>query len=124
MLLVLVFGCSAALRDRGTVYTELGLTAAADAYHEAYHAKLDECERLFAPMTPGAEACFGAWYDADAQVDFAVRSAVALLRTYWTARAAGKDDPGWAETQARIAALVRDLPPVARQYFERVQGVK
>ena len=121
---MLVFGCSVALRDRATVYTERGITAAAEAYHEAYHEKLADCSMRFAPRTPGAEQCFGAWYDADANVDVAVRSAVALLRTYWTARAAGKSDPGWRETQTRVAALIRDLPPVARQYFERVEGIR
>jgi len=53
-----------------------------------------------------------------------VRAIVALLRTYWTARAAGESDPGWAETQARVAAIVGDLPPLSREYFERIKGLR
>lgn len=117
-------GCSVALRDRGVVYTELGLTAAAEQWDDAYHERLKHCKASFEPETPEAETCFGEWFDADAKVDTALRSAIALLRTYWTARAAGESDPGWRETSTRVAALIRDLPPVARQYFERIKGIK
>lgn len=106
------------------VWTEQGLVAAELQWHEAYMAKLEECKALYEPGTPGARACFGAHFRAEQQVSKAVRAAVALLRTYWTARAAGKKDPSWAETQRRVAQIVGDLPPLPREYFERIKGLR
>lgn len=122
--LALTLGCSVALRDRALVYTEQGLEAAELQWDEAYHAQLDECRGLYEPGSTGARVCFGAWYDADRAVETSVRAAVAVLRTYWTARAAGEREPGWAETQAQVAQIVADLPPLPREYFERIKGVK
>ena len=106
------------------VWTEQGLEAAEKQWDAAYHEQLDECRSLFAPGSAGARACFGGYYDADEHVNTAVRAAVALLRTYWTARAAGERDPSWAETQAQVAQIVADLPPLPREYFERVRGLR
>ena len=119
----LVLGCSAALRDRAVVWTEQGLTAAELQWDDAFHERLKHCRNAHPPRTPAAEQCFGAWYDADRDVDVAVRAAVAVLRTYWTARAAGESDPAWSETQARVAQIVADLPPLPREYFERIKGL-
>jgi hypothetical protein len=106
------------------VWTEQGLEAAELQWDERFHERLDECRSQFAPQTPDAEQCFGAWHDADEAVNTAVRAAVAVLRTYWTARAAGLKDPGWAETQAQVAQIVADLPPLPREYFERIKGLR
>ena len=112
------------MRDRTVVFTELGLEAADQQWHGAYRERLDYCRNAHPPKTPAAEQCFGAWYDANEKVDGAVRAAVALLRTYWTARAAGNKQPGWAETQAQVATILQDLPPLPRQFFERIKGLK
>jgi hypothetical protein len=106
------------------VWTEQGLEAAEMQWDRAYREKLDECKDLHEPGTAGARACFGDWFEADRHVETSVRAAVALLRTYWTARAAGKSDPGWAETQRRVAQIVGDLPPLPREYFERIKGIR
>ena len=119
-----MIGCSTALRDRGAVWTEQGLEAAELQWDERFHERLDECRSQFAPATPAAEQCFGEWHDADEDVNTAVRAAVAVLRTYWTARAAGSKDPGWSETQAQVAQIVADLPPLPREYFERIKGLR
>lgn len=106
------------------VYTEQGLTAAETQWDGAYHERLDYCRNAHPPKTPAAEACFGPHFDADEGVDLAVRSAVAVLRTYWTARAAGNREPGWQETQAQVAQILADLPPLSREYFERIKGLR
>lgn len=121
---MILASCSAALRDRAVVWTEQGLAAAELQWDEAFHERLRYCRNTHPPKTPAAEQCFGPWYDADEHVDTAVRSAVAVLRTYWTARAAGEREPGWTETQLRVAQIVGDLPPQARQYFERIKGIR
>ncbi|MEC9048870.1 MAG: hypothetical protein VYA51_12740 [Planctomycetota bacterium] len=117
-------GCSIAMRDRATVWTEQGFEAAELQWEEHYRETLADCRNKYPPRTAEAEACFGPTYDADEHVETAVRSAVALLRTYWTARAAGEKNPSWEETQAQVLQIVGDLPPQARQYFERIKGLK
>jgi len=67
------------VRDRTVVYTELGLEAADQQWDGAYRERLDHCRNTHPPKSAGAEQCFGAWYDADQQVDGAVRAAVALF---------------------------------------------
>ena len=89
----------------------------------AYYARLAYCKQRYAPQTQGAEDCFRAWYDADAKIAVSVRAAVAALRAYWVARAAG-ESPNWLTTQAQVAQLIADLPPLTRQYFERVRGLQ
>ena len=76
--LLLLVGC--ATSNRVMVYTEGGIEAAEKGWDTHYNAKGDDCERKFKPKTPAMEECFGATYDADAAVERAVRSIVALLR--------------------------------------------
>ena len=83
---------------------------------------LEYCKSLHDDGTPGARDCFGETYAANKRAETAIGLAVGLLRTYWTARAAG-EDPDWGETAAAVAKILGDLPPDVRQYFERVQGV-
>jgi hypothetical protein len=118
--LLLCFGC--AHGNRAALYTEDGLRAAESAWDAYYRAEAARCERLHEPRTPEMEACFGNTYDADGRVGTAVQSAVSLLRAYWAARAAG----GRPDLQAllqQVAAIVRDLPPEARAYFDKVKGL-
>lgn len=117
-----LLGCKPAQVDRAVVYTEEGITAAERMWDVEFHHKLDECMQRCEPATPCAEACFGPMFEADKQVFFAVRTMVSLLRGYWVARAAGKS-PDWAAVMSQIAQIVGDLPPPARQYFERVKGI-
>lgn len=111
-----------AASDKATVYTEEGLRAAEQGWDGHYNAEADRCEKLHEPETPAMEKCFGHTYDVDAVVATAVKSAVALLRGYWTARAAGKS-PDLAKVLAEIQVLVDDLPPEAKKYFDRVRGL-
>lgn len=115
-------GCATARRDRLAVFTEQGLTAAEERWHTNYWRRLEDCRSRFEARTPEAEACFGPTYDRDAQVGVFVRASVALLRAYWVARAAG-ESPDWRLVMTQIAELAADLPPEAREYFERVQGL-
>lgn len=119
-LLVVFSGCAAA--DKATVWTEQGLAAAEQQWHQAYVERLAYCVSVAEPATPEAEACFGDWYDADAKVQTAVGTSVGVLRTYWTARAAGESGD-WAEVARRITEIVADLPPLAAEPFQRVKGI-
>lgn len=119
---VAIASCSRPLADRATVFTEMGFTAAEQQWDAVYWERLRYCRSVAAPRTPEAEQCFGAYVAADTKVETAVRTAVALLRAYWTARAAGKQ-PDWRVVADRVAGIVRDLPPEARQYFEWIQGI-
>lgn len=105
------------------VYTEFGLLEAEKTWDAFYHEKAEECGSKHEPETPEMETCFGGVYDADAKVAEAVQVAVALLRGYWTARAAG-EDPDWSKVATRVQALIEDLPPQARGYFERIEGLR
>ena len=120
--LILFAGCTVAGRDRSVVYAEEGFVAAERQWHLRYNERLGQCAEAYPPGSEGAEECFGSYYDADAHVETAVKTVVSLLRAYWVARAAGKS-PDWAEVAAQVTKIIRDLPPEARQYFERVKGL-
>lgn len=122
LIVILIAGCANALADRGVVFTEQGLTAAEGFWDQRYYAVLEACSEEHEPRTPEAEACFGPTYDADQKVGAAVLAAVTTLRLYWAARAAGQN-PDWGATAAAVAKILRDLPPDARQYFERIKGI-
>lgn len=116
----LLFACAAA--DKALVYTENGIVAGEKAWDGAYRAKADECESKFEPATPAMEDCFGAFFDANAKVATGVKAAVAVLRTYWTARAAGKT-PDWPAVVEEVGKIIEDLPPEAAEYFQKVKGI-
>lgn len=119
VLLFAAAGCA----NQAAIYTEGGLRAGAGAWDAVYKAKATECESKFEPATPPMEECFGAHFDADAKVGKAIESAVAVLRLYWTARAAG-EKPDVKLLAQQLAEIVEDLPPEAKQYFDRVRGLK
>lgn len=119
VLLFAVSGCA----NAAAVYTEGGLRAGAEAWDGVYKAKAAECSSQFEPNTPDMEGCFGAHYDADAKVGIVIESAVAALRTYWTARAAGKN-PDIKVLAQRLREIFEDLPLEAREMFDRVRGLK
>ena len=114
-----VSGCA----NAAAVYTEGGLRAGAGAWDVAYKAKAAECESKHEPATPAMEGCFGAHFDADAKVGIAIEAAVAVLRTYWVARAAG-EKPDVKKLAAELSTIIEDLPPEVRVYFDRVKGLK
>jgi hypothetical protein len=120
ILLLLVSACAAA--DKATVYTENGLRAGEQAWDGHYRSEATRCEQLHEPETPEMEACFGHTYDADAKVATAITTAVALLRAYWAARAAG-EQPDWKAVAQQVTAIIEALPPEARAYLERVKGI-
>lgn len=115
-----LFGCAAA--DKALIYTENGLRAGEQSWDGHYRGEATRCETLHEPETPDMEACFGDTYDADAKVATAVESAVALLRGYWTARAAGKN-PDWPAVAQQVQAILADLPPEAAAFFAKVSGL-
>jgi len=47
---------------------------------------------------------------------------VALLRAYWRRRAAG-EKPDLSQVLLEIQAIFDDLPPEAKQFFDRVRGI-
>lgn len=112
-------GCA----NAAAVYTEGGLRAGAGAWDAVYKAKATECESKHEPATPEMEGCFGAYFDADAKVGTAIEAAVAVLRTYWVARAAG-EKPDVKKLAQQLADIIEDLPPEAKEYFDRVKGLK
>jgi hypothetical protein len=115
-----LFGCAAA--DKALVYTENGLRAGEQSWDGHYRSEATRCEKLHEPETPDMETCFGDTYDADAKVETAIKSAVALLRAYWTARAAGQS-PDWGAVAQQVKAILDDLPPEAVAYFAKVSGL-
>lgn len=121
IFLLPLVGCAA--MDRASVYTEGGVEAAEKGWDRHFHERADECESKFEPKTPAMEGCFGDTYDADAAVERGVRSIVALLRVYWTARAAG-ESPDWGATLSQVVKIIDDLPPEAKAFFDKVRGIK
>ena len=114
-------GCAGA--NKATIYTENGFRSAEGEWDQLYRAKAEDCEDEFARNTPEMEACFGGFYDADGKVEDAVRSVVALLRSYWAARAAG-GQPDWLAVAKQIDAILAELPPEAARVFSLVKGVE
>lgn len=126
--IVLLFGLAPAVllgacANQAAVYTEDGLRAAAGTWDAAYKAKAADCESKHEPATPEMEGCFGAYFDADAKVGTALEAAVAILRTYWVARAAG-EKPDIKALTKQLADIIEDLPPEAKEFFERVRGLR
>jgi len=115
-----LLGCAAA--DKALIYTENGIVAGEKAWDTAYRAQADDCESKFEPATPAMEDCFGDFFDANAKVATAVKAAVAVLRTYWTARAAG-ETPDWPTVVKEVGKIIEDLPPEAAEYFKKVKGI-
>lgn len=111
-----IIGCSVAARDRGVVYTEEAIDFADQRWDAVYAERLAACMRDHLPQTPGAEKCFGPTFATNARVEIAVRSAVALLRSYWAARRVG-ESPSYAKVVSDITMIFRDLPPQARDLF-------
>jgi len=104
------------------VYTEQGIAAAERAWDAEYYRKLGICQKNHAPQTPGALACFGAYYAANEVVDVVVEESVRLLRDYWTRRAAGHS-PSINSMFRHLGKLVDSIPNEARKYFLRVKGL-
>ena len=121
-LLPFFLTCGCAHVDKTMVYTEAGLRAAESSWDAAYNAKADECEKKYEPQTPEMEECFGPIFDADEKVEIALESSVALLRSYWVARAAG-EKPDLMKVLREISKIVKDLPPEAKRYFDKVKGI-
>jgi len=117
VVLVALSGCA----NMAAVYTENGLDAADSVWDAYYRDRLAYCQQHHAAGTPGAVSCFGPTADADDAVGVAVETAVGLLRGYWVARAAG-EHPDFAQVLGQVNAIVADLPPEARQIFQRVKG--
>lgn len=120
---IVFFFATAGCANQAAVYTEGGIRAGAQAWDAAYKTKATECESKHEPATPEMEGCFGAYFDADAKVGTAIEAAVAILRTYWVARAAG-EKPDVKKLASDLAKILEDLPPEAKEYFERVKGLK
>lgn len=120
ILSLLLSGC--AFADRSAIYTEQGLEAAAEVWHIRFMDILARCQLAHDAGTPGAQQCFGPTAEADDKVRLALESSVALLRSYWRARAVGKE-PDLREVVSQISALLKDLPPEARQILDKVQGL-
>lgn len=118
-VLIGAFGCA----NRAAIYTETGIRAAEKSWDGAYRERADQCEHLHEPRTPAMEECFGDYFDADAKVGTALESVVAILRGYWVARAAG-EKPDWKEVIRQVQEIMDELPPEAKEYFERVKGLK
>lgn len=116
---VCMFGCASA----AAIYTEQGLEAAEARWHGEFVAKLHACEAKHAAGTDSARACFGPMLAADTAVGIAVEAAVAALREYWAARAAG-ERPDWREVAIRVGGSIAALPPEAAEVFQRVRGVR
>ncbi len=119
---LLSLSACATTSNKVAVYTENGLRAGEQSWDGHYRSEAARCEKLHEPKTPEMETCFGDTYDADAKVATAIKSAVALLRTYWTARAAGQK-PDWATVMKQVQEILNDLPPEAADYFKKVAGL-
>ena len=115
--------CASSTGDRAVVYSEESLALAELAWDAAYRARAEFCESKYEPKTPEMEDCFGAWYDADADVARALETSVAILRAYWRARAAGKN-PSWAEVVSQINAALADLPKEAQDVIRKALEVR
>lgn len=121
--IAVAFGLSGCAHvDRATIYTENGLELAEQEWDHAYRQRAAYCSSRYVPETPQMEECFGEWFDADGKVEDALRIAVAALRGYWVARAAG-EKPDWAEVARQVKEAFDALPPEALEYFNRVKGL-
>jgi len=118
----LLSACSASFYARTAVHTENGLRVGNEVWDEHYNKKLDECEEVAAPKTPEAEECFGPTFDQNKKVGIAIKSSVAVLRTFWAGYAAGKNPKELRNILGELPAIVNDLPD---EFFKGIKkGLK
>lgn len=117
LMLVFCTGC-ASLYAKGAVHTERGLSAANEAWGEFFVEELEHCKEIAPPKTDEAELCFGDIDKIDKEVATAMEIAVAALRSFWIAYAAGADPKDLAKHLAEIERAVRDLPD---EFFGRLK---
>ena len=106
----LLSACSATFYARTAVHTENALRVGNEVWDEHYNSKLEECKKVAQPKTSEAEECFGPTFDVNKKVGIAIKSSVAVLRTFWAAYAAGKNPKELQNILAEMPAIVKDLP--------------
>lgn len=116
LLFLLNAACSARFYAGGAVHVERGLDAGNAAWDEHYNAELERCKKVAEPGTPEAEECFGKTFDANKKIGLGIESAVAALRLFWTAYAAG------AEPKELRSILSSELPKIMEDFPDEFFG--
>jgi len=118
-------GCSARFYAAGAVQVERGLVAGNDAWDEHYNSELDRCKKIAEPETPEAEACFGETFDTNQKIGLGIESAVAALRVFWVAYAAGAEPSKLREILAQeVPKVLADLPDEFFGGLKKAKGDK
>ena len=115
VLSLCLFGCSAS--NKAMVYTENGLNAGAELWDAHYSAVIEGCRAKQLETEEERRGCAGKAIETDEQIGHALETAVAMLRMYWTAKAAGKD-PDYMQLMKDIHEILKDLPD---EYFGAIK---
>lgn len=109
-VIFILCGCSATFYARTAVHTENALRVGNEEWDNHYNEILEQCKKITKPKTPEAEECFGPTFDIDKKVGIAIKSSVAILRTFWAGYAAGKNPKELRKIIEELPAIIDDLP--------------
>lgn len=125
LLLLCTTACSPRFYAAGAVQVERGLTAGNEAWDKHYNAELERCKEVAQPGTPEAEECFGKTFDTNQKIGVGIESAVAALRTFWVAYAAGADPKQLRSILAEeVPKVLADLPDEFFGGLKKAKGKK
>lgn len=121
LVLPLVGGCTTMQRSIA-VRAERVLEAGNGAWDEHIDRVIDDCRAKQLPTPAERAECVKRENDIDKKiVDPAVRSAVAALRAFWIASAAGASPQDLKKHLAEFQDAVKDLPP---EFFAGVKKLR
>ncbi len=117
-LLALLPACAG--MNKGAVYTEKSLISGYNAWDEYVADVIGKCRMASLETVEARLDCMGKIPSQHDHVQKAVKSAVTILRMYWTAVSAGKDPKDLASILARLPAILETLPP---EYFNGLMKI-
>jgi len=125
LLLLCTTACSARFYAAGAVQVERGLVAGNEAWDKHYNAELERCKKIAEPETPEAEDCFGDTFDTNQKIGVGIENAVAALRTFWVAYAAGAEPKELRSILSQeVPKILADLPDEFFGGLKKAKGKK
>ncbi len=97
--------------NKSAVYTEKSLISGYTAWDTHVDQVIDKCRKQAHETMEARVNCVGKIPHQHAEIQKAVKTAVAVLRLYWTAVAAGDDPKDLAKILAQLPGILDALPP-------------
>ncbi len=111
---LLAFLPACAVMNKSAVYAEKSMISGYTAWDQHVDNVIAACRDKNLITQHARTQCMGKVPHQHAEIQKAVQTAVAVLRVYWTAVAAGKDPKDLAGILAQLPGILEALPP---EYF-------